>query len=224
MATPAEIIDMVASLMNDTAQTVFTDAACLPYLNIAIDEMQEIFEHNNISITNQVSAVIPVAAGVTDILLPSNLVEVQQVWESPSGTDNWTPLVRKEFLPHYLEEQELSQFLVFALDGQLIKVPPTNQDNELKIDYIKKLIDTPITIDSINNDIPITNMKTYLGFHTASLCSMFISENPTRAQMLEGQAQEALARTVGIGNKGKQAITTRHRPFRASYKTRGKMW
>lgn len=215
---------MAATLMNDTAQTVFTNEACLPYLNIALNELQETLEHNNIPCTNEVSMITSVPAGVTEIMPPERLIEIQQIWESPTGLFKWIPMSRKEFIPHYLEEQDLNQFLLFSWDGSLIRVPPANQVIDLKIDYIKRLIHTPVPIESINNELPINNVATYLAYHTAFLCSMYISENPSRAQILEGQAQEALARTLGISNKGKQSITTRHRPFRASYKTRGKMW
>lgn len=233
MSTPGEIINMVASLMNDTAQTVFTDAACLPYLNIAIDEMLEIFEQNNIPITNEVSAVITVPIGTTAIgftggvgapILPAGLIEIQQLWESPTGNANWIPMVKKEFLPHYMETQELNQFLIWTWQNQEIRVPLANQIIDLKIDYIRKVIVTPIIIDDINDDIPIINIKSYLGYHTGALCAMFISENATRAEVLEGLAGEALFRTLGISTKGKQSITTRRRPFRSSYKTRGRMW
>ena len=53
------------------------------------------------------------------------------------------------------------------------------------------------------------------------LCSMFIGENETRAQVLNEQAEQAKERMEGISNKGRQHIMTRHRPFRAAFKARG---
>ena len=43
MPKPSEIIDMVASLQNDTAQSDYTDAAVLPYMNMALRDLQEKF-------------------------------------------------------------------------------------------------------------------------------------------------------------------------------------
>lgn len=227
MPSPAEIIDMVASLQNDTAQQVYTDAACLPYLNMALDQLQEEFERNNIPITNEVSAVLTVPAGTTVIaftgttpLLPAGLKEIQRIWESISGENQWVPMTRREFIPHFLEQEDISSFMVWAWMDQEIHVPAANRINDLKLDYVKSIFSTPILIADVNTNLPVVNAKSYLGYKTAALCSMFIGENSERALALETQAEEALARTLGISNKGKQAITTRRRPFRSSYKRR----
>lgn len=229
MPTPAEIINMAASLQNDTAQTIYTDEACLPYLNMALDELQEIMEENNIPVTNEVSAVINVPVGTTVIgfatapALPAGLIEIQQVWESNDGGDTWLPMTRKEFIPHNIEELELSSFGLFAWIDNEIHVPPATQIIALKLDYIKSIFDTPIQLDDVDVDLGVRfkNIKNYLGYATATLCSMFIGENETRAAALNTKASEALERTLNIPTKGRQMIAIRRRPFRASYKSRG---
>jgi len=228
MATPEAIINMVSSLMNDTAQTTYNNASVLPYLNIALDELQETFEQNNVPATNEVSTILTVPIGTiviaftgTTPLLPSNLIDIQQIWESESGQNNWQPMTRREFIPHYLEEEDIGRFIIWVWMDQEITLPPSTLVTDLKLDYIKSIFGTPITIDNIAIDISIINIKSYLGYHTAALCAMFIGENPTRAQVLEGKAIEAESKVLGVSAKGRQAITTRRRPFRASYKTRG---
>lgn len=228
MATPAEIIDMVASLQNDTAQTQYNNVTCLPYLNMALDELQEIFEQNNVPITNEVSAALSVAAGVTSIgftattpTLPADLVEIQQLWESPTGLDIWTPVTKLEFLPHFYDGIVTNQFVNWAWVDQHIQLPTTDANNDLKLDYIKYIFSTPILIANIDVDLNVLNSKSYLGYKTAALCSMYIGENETRAGALNAQAEEALSRVLGINTKGRQSISTRRRPFRASYKVQG---
>jgi hypothetical protein len=194
---------------------------------MALDELQETFEHNNVPVTNKVSTTLTVPAGTVSIgfstvpALPTDLIEIQQLWESLTGQDEWIPMSRKEFLPHYLETPPINQFIFWAWIDQHITLPLCNQINDIKIDYIKSIFNTPIVIADINVDLGIINVKTYLGYKTASLCSMFIGENETRAAVLNGQAEEALARTIGISTKGRQGITTRRRPFRAGYKRQG---
>lgn len=229
MATYSEVVASVSSLMNDTAQTLYTDAAVLPYLNMALDQLQEIFSHNNIPVTNETSAVITVptpnrvvAFGAVAPLpaLPVDLLEIQRIWETATGGDNWTPMIRTEFLDLYADDISKNQFGVWAWQDQEIRLPLANQDIDLKLQYIATTI-APIAIGDMGNDLPVLNSKLYLTYLTASFCSMFIAENPTRAQALAGLAEDALSRTIGINNKGKQSIATRRRPFRASYKTRG---
>ena len=228
MPTPAAIIDMAASLMNDTAQTQYTDAACLPYLNMALNELQEIYEQNNVPVTNDVSALIACPAGTVTIAvgsgtpqLPSDLIEIRELWESSSGLARYTPMVRKEFLPLYEVGIQLNQFGVYAWVENELKLPSATSAIDLKVDYIKSIFATPILIGAIATNLAITNVMSFLGYKTASLCSMFIGENPTRAQALEMEAMKALDRTLGISTKSKQQIVTRHRPFRSTYKIRG---
>lgn len=229
MPTPNNIITTVAALMNDAAQSEYTNANCLPFFNLALDELQEIFELNNIPVTNSTSSpAIVVPAGVVSIspsttpALPADLIEIQQLWESPIGLDQWTPMDKREFLPHYLEDGvPISQFLIWAWEQGAIKLLPSNQINDLKIDYVARMFNTPIVIGAINVDLPFTNVKTYLEYKTAALCAMFIGENESRAMALDSLTGTALSRALGIPIKGMQSIVTRRLPFRYSYRHRG---
>lgn len=218
---------MAASLQNDTAQSSYTDVACLPYLNIALDELQELYELNNIPVTDEVSAILDVPKSTTRInyigtlpVLPANLIEIRQVWESDDGTTTFTPMDKKDFIPHNLDGIERSSFGIWAWNGDEIKLPSCNVAKDLKLDYIRSIFATPILIGSINIDISIKGIKTFLGYRTGGLCAQFIGENKTRADELNGFATMALDRALGINVKGKQSITTRRRPFRSSLRTR----
>jgi len=213
--------------MNDTAKTIYTDVAQLPYLNMALDELQEYFELNNIPSTNEVSDILTVGIGVTVIgfsntnpQLPQNLIEIQRLWESPTGTNNFIPLTKKEFLPHYLENNPISQFLLWAWIDQEIHLIAANAIIDLKIDYIKSIFMTPLVIGQVNANIPITNCKSFLGFRTAALCSQFIGENKSRADELNGFASAALDRVLGVGTKARQSTRTKRLPFRMGWKQR----
>lgn len=228
MPKPSEIITAVAGLMNDSAQSLYTNTACLPYLNLSLDELQELYELNGIPTTNETSAAITIKSGIKELgfdttpALPSDFIELQELWESPTGLNKWTPVVKKDFIPHYLEDgTTISQFLIYAWERDRIKLVAANQDNDLKLDYTASIFNTPILIKDINVNLPFTNVKTYLEYKTAALCAFFIAENPTRAMALDALTGTALSRALGIPIKGMQSITTRRRPFRYSFKRRG---
>lgn len=229
MPKPSAIITTVASLMNDTAQTKYTNAAVLPYFNLALNILQEIFELNGIPVTHKTSpAVITIKAGVDKIgfdttpALPSDLIEIEQLWESTFGLNQWIPMVKKDFLPHVLQNNTtISQFLIYAWKDEHLEFIAANADIDIKIDYVGSIFKTPIKIVNVDVNIPIVNIETYLDFETAALCAMFIAENETRAMVLNGQAGEALSRALGIPVKGMQSIFTRRRPFRSAFKRRG---
>lgn len=229
MPTPSSIITAVAALMNDSAQQYYTNTAVLPYFNLSLDELQELFELNSLPITNETTSLpITVPAGITSIgynstpPTPTDLIEIQQLWESPTGLNQWSPMTKKDFLPHNLENNTLvSYFGIWALLQGYITVIEANVDIDIKLDYTASMFATPILIGSISVNLPFINVKTYLEYKTAALCAMFIGENESRAMALDSLAGQALSRALGIPIKGMQAITTRRLPFRYAYKSRG---
>jgi len=221
--------------MNDQADAVYHDEIILPYFNMALQELQEIFELNNIPVTNVTSAIINVPTGIDTIgfppdtplpdtpYLPSDLIEIQELWESQEGLNIWTPMRRLDFLPHDAEiAAPISNFLIWAWMEQEIRVIAANQDNDLKLDYIKSIF-TPITELTLDDDLAVLNIDSYIQYKTGALCSMYIGENSERAVVLNEQAEVALTRTIGISNKGEQAIFTRRLPFRMGYKSIGRL-
>jgi len=226
------VMDISASLLNDTAKTVYTYAAQLPYLRLALQELRELYELNSIPVTEQVSSVIQVNKGVTAIIynaagtpnnpkLPDDMVEPLQLWERQRGIDPYVPMTRKDFLPHNLEGVETNRFIYYVWQAQQIRFLPSNQDNDIKIDYIRQLFpDNPASIDQ-DTQINVINAATFLEFRTAALCAEFIERNITSADSLNAQGILALERVTGISVKSKQNIMTRRRPFRSAYKRRG---
>lgn len=228
--TAAYVMDKAASLMNDTAKTAYTYAAQMPYLNMALGELQEHFQLNNIPVTDQTSAAISVTAGVTSINAfdgigagpapnyPQDLVEIQGIYERLAGTTNpFVPLTKREFLPHAIDNLPTESLMYWIWEDQKIKFIGATTNREVKLDYIKTLFPEVTNAAAV---LGVINAGTFLFYRTAALCSQFIGENKTRADELNSFAVLALDRVTGIGTKAKQSITTRRKPFMAAYKRR----
>ncbi len=232
MAVPdlaaSTVLAKSASLMNDTARTIYTYTALLPYLQIAMQELQEEFQLRNISSSQITSALITVPAGTSQIqyggpptlTLPSDMIEPAQLWERPSGIDPYIPLIKRDYIPHQLEGVLVTTFGFYVWDNQMIKFLPSTQNNDIKIDYVKELFQ-PIVDE--NSPINIINAASFLEYRTAGLAAEFIERNIASANALNAYAVLAIDRATGIGIKGKQAIMTRRRPFRSAFKKRGFM-
>lgn len=219
---------MCSALQNDSKQKKYRNDTCLPYFNMALNDLQEEFELNDIPVSEETSGVLQVNAGVVRIAftgttptIPSDLVEIKTIWESVRDQNLWSPMTKKAFIPHYTEGIQVSTFQIWAWLSNEIKLPNSLQNNDLKLDYLKAIF-TETTLATVDNEMGVQfkNCKSYLGFKTAAYCSMFIGENETRAAALESEANEALARSLGIAVKGKQVIAVRRRPFRFAFKTR----
>jgi hypothetical protein len=216
-----------ASLLNDTARTVYTYAAQIPYLKMALQELREEFEQNSVPVTENSSAVITVLAGQTVLsynavlplpALPSDMVEPLALWERTTGIDPYVPMTKRDFLPHNLAGTITGQFVFYVWQSQQILVLPANQNNDIKIDYIKQLFTD--LIDE-NSQINVINAQSFLEYRTAGLVAEFVERNLTTSDRMNQYALLAMNRVTGIASKGKQNIMTRRRPFRAGYKGRG---
>ncbi len=226
-----EVMDFAAARLNDASRQIYTYTRQLPFLNIALAELQEIYQANNIPVTDQTSTVIDVdsaASGFVEVTfepdtppvpapdyLPDDLLEIKVLWESPRGLNQWTPVNRVDTLPQYQIGQQINQFLIYQWATNAIKLLASNADNDLKIDYIRSLF---TAVADENTDLLVQNSLTFLGNRTASLVASDIEENQERANRLYGDALGGLDRSLTIPTKGRQRITIRRRPFRGRYK------
>lgn len=225
----SDILNQAAVLNNDANKTSYTDAVMIPYLNMALQELQEIYELNNVPVTSSASAVMDIPAGITRIrfsptppimgesYLPDDLIEPQILWQRGYNNDPYVPMVRVNQLDLGLSGTEINQFYNYVWQSQEIRFQPANQINQVKMTYVKNLF-TKVT--SATDSLPIINAATFLQFRTAAMLAQYIGEDDVRAGNLNGGASLGLDRIVGIGTKGRQAIFIRRRPFRQGYKQR----
>ena len=227
------VMNQAAALMNDVARSIYTYPIQIPYLNMALQELQEFFELNNIPVTDAfTSSPIDVPAGASAIgyeptvpvvgtpYLPDNLIEPKIVWERQDGIDPYIQMTRLDYLPRYMEGVDISQFLNYVWQSQEIRVLPATQDIQIKIDYIRNLFE-PFVDET--DEVSVVNVITFLEYRNAGLLAEFVEENKVRADSLNSDAVSALDRAIGIGTKGRQAISIRRRPFRSAYKRRSHM-
>jgi hypothetical protein len=214
-----QVLAGAALLMNDPAQTEYNPDSMLPYLNMAIYELNDHLVESNAPVTNEMSQPLLVKKGENTLTnLPIYLIEIQGVGERAAGSrDSFVPLPKREFLE---ASPTSSSLLYWSWIGQRVRFNPNgaNNDREIQLKYIK----VPLQVaQDANTIIGTTDATMYLIYKLAALLAMFVGENQTRAQVLNEQAELALERMEGISNKGKQQMMTRHRPFRAGYKARG---
>jgi hypothetical protein len=227
--TVASILDLAASLMNDTAKSKYTYTAMLPYFNMALAIMQEELEINEVPVLEKTAAAVTVTAGVTTIAqgttsttYPTDLVEIQQLWERLSGsTEPYTPMFKKDYLPHYLDTIQSAELVYWTWLNNEIQFIGATTARQVKIDYIRQRFLN--SVSDTTTAIDVMNSRTYLEFKTGAFCARYIGENPTRADSLDGEAELAKSRLIGINVKGKQDIQTRRKPFMGGYKMRSTM-
>lgn len=224
----SEVMDLAAAALNDVDRTVYSYDIQIPYLKLALQELQEIFELNSLAVTEQSSAAITIPSGVIELRfnapseprLPDNLIEPQQLWERQTGTSGWIPMTRRDYIPHNLEDVAVSQLIYWVWQQNKIKFLESSGDNDVKIDYVGSLFPKYVRSDTI---LPVQNGVGYLAYKTAELIADMVEHNDARAQSNGARAALSLDRISGITIKSKQQIQTRRRPFRAAYK-KAQIW
>lgn len=220
----SEIMNSAAVLMNDAAKSEYTYYIQLPYLNMAINELNEHCQLNNVPVTNVVADdTLIVKPGVimldmhTNPHLPFDLIEIQQINERLAGTtENYLPMTRREFLPPLTNK--IDSLVWWTWQFQQINFIGATSPRQLQLNYITTGI--PV-IKQATDNIEMINAKSYLIYRTAQLLAEHIPKDGIVAATLNQKTVEALDRFLGINTKGKQAIQTRRRPFLAAYKNRG---
>lgn len=219
----SEVMDLSAAALNDADRTTYTYDIQIPYLKMALQELQEIFQLNSLPITQQTSAVIALTAGDDSIQfnvinsprLPDNLIEPQRLWEQNRDSGPFMPMTRKEYIPHGLSSA-MNQQIYWVWQQNKIILLPSNQNNDIKIDYLGSLFPKYVIEQTI---IPCQNGLGFLSYRIGGLIKELIERDLQGASSLNGFASLALDRIQGISIKGKQSIMARRRPFRSSYKS-----
>lgn len=220
-----DLFDSSAALLNDTALSVFTYVAQTPYLNIALKELQEELQLNNVPVTNRTPAVITITTGKNGIGggagnpdLPADFVEPLNLKERTSGNQfAFVDMKRVDFLP---PNQVPSAYLIYwSYENEVIKFISGGATGpvDILLHYMASLF--PKITDS-NSFIRYDKGETFLIYRLAALCAEFIGENKNRSDELNLFAGTAIQRALGITTKGRQSIATRRRPFMAGWRSR----
>lgn len=224
------VMDRAAALQNDSNKTRYSYTVQYPYLNMALQELQEEYNLNNIPVTDTVeSEEMDIPTGTTEITfaptppvvdtpyLPDDLIEPELLWQRQEDAFPWIPMARVGFLNFGLQGADIPQFYGYVWASNKIAFLAANQPNQIKMQYIRNLF-TEVTDPDTN--IAVINAGTFLEYRTGALLAKYIGEDDARANELNGSAGLAMDRALGVGAKSRQRIFTRRRPFRGSYKRR----
>lgn len=202
-----EVMGEAAALLNDPAQTMYTDALLLPLLQKAYAELELELHTNGHSFLREVSAGTTVTAG--DIVLTgiTDIVEPKIIEERDVGsTLRFVPMKRFDWLP----DDEPTTFLRFwSWRAQQVHFIGSTADREVRLRYFADLPD----LTDANSAIVIDNAKEYLSPRLAAIASTAMGENYEKARFHDVDATQQLHKIVVRSIHGRQATPARRRGF-----------
>jgi hypothetical protein len=198
----------------------------LPFMNKAYDELQSIFNDNDVPVNAAETAALTVPAGTTILdgsstpPLPDDFWFPVTLWERDEGDTedgDFILMFPRRLLPNRAQVQTL---IDWVWQAETILLIGATADREVKIYYKAKL--TAVTDGS--DDIIPADAKTFLAERLAGMCSFYIGENETRAATLQQAAELSADRLVSRIVKMRQDTPVRRMPNRTVLVHRGYTW
>lgn len=212
-STAGTVMTRAAVHLNDAAQLVYSSAVLLPFLNMALDELEEEMGVFELSPLKKTSIVIDVPAESASLpQMPSDFVEAISLYERPlDSSENWAEVreVADIALNYTVQPQE--SIVQWTIRNATLKINPPSADREVMLEYVGGL--TPATATA--TAIDIESSRRFLALVTARNAARDAGNSPRKADSFEPDIARARDRLVRRMQKNSQAsLGARRLPYR----------
>lgn len=210
--TAGDVMDLVASVLNDTAKTQYSYAVQLPYLKLAYDNLGQYCNANSVQVNLISEYEVDVPAGDVSLSLPPSFfvpITLQERSDGATLESDWRNMVE---VPNVwdLNLDPTSTLGYWDYRHNCVNFVGSTVIREMKL-YYWRLLSDPTSEGDI---MAFKGGKNYLTFKTAEFCAKYIMMNPERAEMLATDAQMALDLLLTEFVKNQQGKRVRRKPFR----------
>ena len=212
----SEVMDRAAALMNDPLKTTYTHEVQLPYLLVALDEMEEELSVRGQQITKEVSQAMIVLQGTKEIAPPVDLITPTFLSERRigEGDDRWVPMNERSWEPKMAPSNRM---IYWTFRENMFQFPGASNDVEILVRYTKKLA----SVNGPASEIPFLGSKSFLSYRTASLLAQFISKNMIVAEELGAMALSRSGTFITANVRSQQNNRIRRQRYGST--TRGRL-
>lgn len=220
-ATTFQALESARIHLNDEMGLNWPDNRLLPKFQEAHRELKNELILNGIPIVHEVSIILTVPAGTTDLttvtnypsdmLIPINLKERQVGQQNVDFTD----MVQVSFIPNTQQEVYLNYWA--WIEEKIILLGALNA-TEVQIRYTRELT-VPV---EVNDPIGVLLGETFLSYRTAALAALSVKDYD-QATALDAIAKDNLLNVITFNVKGLQNIPGRRRPYHRRYRN-GNNW
>ena len=211
-STSGSIMQRSAAHLNDTSMLVYNADVLLPYLNMAIDELQEELGVFEIGEMRRETIIILVNAGDTSIpQMPLDFLEAISVLERARGSsDEWREVDQVVAIDPNLTIRPGNTLSQWTERSDRIEINPPALDREILLDYVASMTiaegeDGPINIES---------SRRLLALLTARNAARDAGNSRTKADTYEPDIARARDRLIRRLQKKSQEVSgTRRLPY-----------
>lgn len=205
------VMDMSASLLNDTARATYSYTIQLPYLRMAVRDLEGKLIVDGSPLFEEVSADINYVADATTITLPADFFLPIRMFEAErdnANDNNWR--LMQEVSWDVNSEPDTMVLTKWNFREGALNVLPSSVNREVRLHYIKSTFGT---ITDENSTTAVERALNTLGFKNAEYIARYVMNNPARADALkaDGAEQEELFRNALIRNNQHKVV--RRKPY-----------
>lgn len=174
----SEVMDISAAILNDTALTIFTYVAQLPYVKMANGRLEKLLAEFDTEVQRtKNSSPITVTAGATTLTLPSDFFLPINLFERAPGAtnDQWTPMREFYFEPENAVQTTTLNYWCFRNNN--VNFIGSLNNREVLMEYERMI--AVITGSSSPTDTYLA--KDYLGAQTAEFVARYVGMNSIMA-------------------------------------------
>lgn len=207
--------------LNDEMGLMWPDNRLLPKFQEAHRELKNELILNGIPVVHEVSVILTVPAGTTDLTTvtnyPSDMLIPIWLKERQVGQQNvdFTDMVQVSFIPNTQQEVYLNYWA--WIEEKIMLLGAINA-TEVQIRYTRELT-VPV---EVNDTIGVLLGETFLSYRTSALAALSVKDYD-QASALDSIAKDNLLNVITFNVKGLQNIPGRRRPYHRRYRN-GNNW
>lgn len=208
MPLASDIMDHAAALLNDASQDKFTDAIQLPFLRMALEDLETAYANNGVPLLHKTyEETIPAedtefATQPADLIIPIRLYE-----KLPGETDDkYLDMDEKNWPPN---EVPLDTLRFWIWNDDTVQFLGATVDRTVRMEYYRSFA----AVASGATNINAIKSKNFLAKRTAAYCAAFIGGNESRAGALSAEAAHDLRQLLVTAVHSKQNRPQRSKAY-----------
>lgn len=198
----SDVIAQAVALLNDTAQSLYTNGVVQPYIVKANEDLEKKLIIHDTSIQRKRATIVTLDAGQKTLTLPSDFLLPIRLFERDRGASDsdWVKMKEKDWeQENPVQTTTLNQW---AFRDNNINFVGATVNKDILLEYERSL--AVITSPSSVEDFTLT--KGYLSARTAELCARYIGMNDALADKIAirevAQAEDDLLRVLVLNQQG----------------------
>lgn len=212
--TAGDVMDRAASMLNDTAKSMYSYTVQLPYLKSAHQMMEQEALLHEVPLALISEYETTVSAGALNPSLPTSFFLPLSLKERVDGSvleSDYYEMTQVDNV-NDLSLQPIDILKYWDWRHNCINFVGATADREVRIYYWRQLS----LLTGEGSIPPLAGADNYLAYKTAALCARYIMADRERADDLDGQAQLCLDTLMAVLTKNNQGVRVRRLPFRRS--------